>query len=181
MALTENTTATSLSAELPGIVEKIEMDWPVLPSGKWNSSSVRKLSRQLHDLSIHSKAARATTRYELTDKIDDAINRIVNDKVPPEAGRIDHPCLGNPRTAWPYPFDAKRTTARACRPGRPPQSFLLSPIKVPWRPGSAPCGQERLICSPGGIGRITVTPLCLKTENWRLNMPEISVYSASIY
>jgi hypothetical protein len=29
--------------------------------------------------------------------------------------------------------------------------------------------------------RITTTPLYIKVENWRLDMPEIFVYRASIY
>jgi hypothetical protein len=32
-----------------------------------------------------------------------------------------------------------------------------------------------------GIRRITATPLDLMTENWRLDMPGISVYPALIY
>ena len=32
-----------------------------------------------------------------------------------------------------------------------------------------------------GIRRITATPLYYKAENWRLDMPEISLYPASIY
>jgi hypothetical protein len=32
-----------------------------------------------------------------------------------------------------------------------------------------------------GIRRITTTPLYFKAENWRLDMPGISVYPASIY
>jgi hypothetical protein len=32
-----------------------------------------------------------------------------------------------------------------------------------------------------GIRRITATPLYTKAENWRLGMPEISVYPASIF
>jgi len=31
------------------------------------------------------------------------------------------------------------------------------------------------------IRRITATPLYFKAENWRLDMPEISVYLALIY
>jgi hypothetical protein len=31
------------------------------------------------------------------------------------------------------------------------------------------------------MGRVTATLLYFKAENWRLNMPEISVYPALIY
>ncbi|MCU7916395.1 MAG: hypothetical protein KZQ65_11010, partial [Candidatus Thiodiazotropha sp. (ex Gloverina cf. vestifex)] len=48
MSKTENHLADDLSAEFQAFMKKIEANWPILPSGIWNSSSTRQLSRHLH-------------------------------------------------------------------------------------------------------------------------------------
>jgi len=40
-----------------------------------------------------------------------------------------------------------------------------------------PCSSDSIL----GIRRIIATPLYFNAENWRLDMPEISIYPALIY
>lgn len=75
--------------ELPVLVSKIEANWPVLPSGIWNSSSVRTLSRHLHELARRTTQLGLKELYELSSVIDERINNIVDLNTPPDDDEID--------------------------------------------------------------------------------------------
>lgn len=82
-------TAENSQVDLSGLVQKIENNWPVLPSGIWNSSSIRTLSRHLQELSRHSKQLELTDLHELVTVIDEQINDIIELNTPPDSQQID--------------------------------------------------------------------------------------------
>jgi PleD family two-component response regulator/EAL domain-containing protein (putative c-di-GMP-specific phosphodiesterase class I) len=82
-------TAQNPHFDLPGLVEKIEANWPVLPSGIWNSSSIRTLSRHLHKLSRHCKQFKLADLLELATVIDEQISDIIELNTPPDSRQID--------------------------------------------------------------------------------------------
>ena len=92
MMNSENDPATP-NPDLSEALQKIEENWPILPSGLWNSSSIQKLSRLLHELSLHSKAAGMPEFYQWVTEIDTEINQIIDDNAPPDEsqmGRLMH-------------------------------------------------------------------------------------------
>ncbi|MEJ2591634.1 MAG: response regulator [Candidatus Thiodiazotropha sp.] len=85
----EQTPSQDPLTELPGLIRKIEANWPVLPSGIWNSSSVRTLSRHLHELARRSMQFGLTDLQGLAGVIDERINDIVDLNSPPDSDQID--------------------------------------------------------------------------------------------
>jgi DNA-binding response OmpR family regulator/EAL domain-containing protein (putative c-di-GMP-specific phosphodiesterase class I) len=89
MSTPDNAAATSLTADLPGIVQKIEANWPILPSGIWNSSSLQKLLRYLHEVAIRCESTGAEELYRLITETDGIITEIIDDNAPPEEEQLD--------------------------------------------------------------------------------------------
>lgn len=89
MTPSENLPAASLTSELPGMVQKIEANWPILPSGIWNSSSIQKLSRHLHELSRRSESAGAEELNRLINEIDEIISKIIDENALPDDDQLD--------------------------------------------------------------------------------------------
>jgi DNA-binding response OmpR family regulator/EAL domain-containing protein (putative c-di-GMP-specific phosphodiesterase class I) len=79
----------SLTPDLSEALQKIEDNWPILPSGLWNSSSIQKLSRLLHELTLRSEAASATEFHQQVVEIDTEINQIIDDNAPPDHSQMD--------------------------------------------------------------------------------------------
>lgn len=79
----------NLSGDLQETLKKIEANWPVLPSGLWNSSSIQILTRHLHALSKNSEQAGLGTLYELTQQMDEMIHGIIDEDTPPGDAQIE--------------------------------------------------------------------------------------------
>ncbi len=89
MSPSENSPTASVISELPDMVQKIEANWPILPSGIWNSSSIQKLSRHLHELSRRSESAGAEELNRLINEIDEIITQIIDENAPPDDDQLD--------------------------------------------------------------------------------------------
>jgi CheY-like chemotaxis protein/EAL domain-containing protein (putative c-di-GMP-specific phosphodiesterase class I)/GGDEF domain-containing protein len=89
MSSIETSPASTLVSELPEILNKIEANWPILPSGIWNSSSIQRLSRHLHELARRSEHAGAENLQRVIYGIDEAINEIIDDGITPNDQQID--------------------------------------------------------------------------------------------
>jgi len=79
----------NLSDNLQETLKKIEANWPVLPSGLWNSSSIHILTRHLHALSRNSEQAGLGTLHELTLLMDEMIHDIIDEDISPDDKQID--------------------------------------------------------------------------------------------
>jgi DNA-binding response OmpR family regulator/EAL domain-containing protein (putative c-di-GMP-specific phosphodiesterase class I) len=89
MTTVETQTATLLLSELPEIVQKIEANWPILPSGIWNSSSIQKLSRHLNDLALRSERAGEVKLNRLILDIEAALHQIIGSNAPPDSDQLE--------------------------------------------------------------------------------------------
>ncbi len=89
MTAIDNTPSTSRITDLPARVEKIEANWPILPSGIWNSSSIQSLTRHLHELVRRSEQSRDEPLYQAVTAIDEMINEIIDDNSPPDGERME--------------------------------------------------------------------------------------------
>ncbi|MET0009295.1 MAG: response regulator [Candidatus Thiodiazotropha sp. 6PLUC9] len=73
---------------LSDILTNIEANWPVLPSGIWNASSVRSALRHLSELSRNSQSEGFVNIHELSQQIDKAITDITEEKAQPDSAEI---------------------------------------------------------------------------------------------
>ena len=89
MFSTDRTSAQASISDLPAVLEKIEANWPVLPSGIWNSSSIQTLSRHLHQLARRSDQLGETALQAQILSIDEQINDIIDGNTPPDSDQID--------------------------------------------------------------------------------------------
>ncbi len=80
---------SQLAAEWPGLLTKIEANWPILPSGIWNSASIQALSRHLHELARRSERAGDWPLNQLIVEIDEAITRIIDENAPPDDEQME--------------------------------------------------------------------------------------------
>ncbi|MGD8908927.1 MAG: response regulator [Chromatiales bacterium] len=71
------------------MLQNIESNWPVLPSGIWNSSSLQQLSRHLNDLGRRCEQLGAKEFRQVISEIDMMLNRIIDDNTPPDSRQID--------------------------------------------------------------------------------------------
>ncbi len=81
--------ATAQVSDLSVRVKKIEANWPILPSGIWNSSSIQTLTRQLHELARRSKQVNDEPLYRVVTAIDEMINQIIDDNSPPAGAQLE--------------------------------------------------------------------------------------------
>ncbi|MCU7795679.1 MAG: response regulator [Candidatus Thiodiazotropha sp. (ex Myrtea spinifera)] len=88
MSKTENHLADDLSAEFQAIMKKIEANWPILPSGIWNSSSTRQLSRHLHAFSRRCEETGQKTLIGQITSIDDMVNAVIDSNTSPSNEQI---------------------------------------------------------------------------------------------
>ncbi|MEJ2453477.1 MAG: response regulator [Candidatus Thiodiazotropha sp.] len=65
-------------------MKKIEANWPILPSGIWNGSSIQTLTRHLHELACRSEQYHDESLYQVVTTIDEMINQIIDDNSPPD-------------------------------------------------------------------------------------------------
>ena len=113
----------AVTSDLPELLKKIEDNWPILPSGLWNSSSIQKLSRLLHELSIRSKSEDAPELHQIIVAIDTEISQIIDDNTPPGDTQMEslahnleklRAVAGAPRVNKP-----KQTPAKVSAVGKP--------------------------------------------------------------
>ncbi|MCU7842984.1 MAG: response regulator [Candidatus Thiodiazotropha sp. (ex Monitilora ramsayi)] len=88
MPKTENHPA-DLTAEFQALMQKIEANWPISPSGIWNSSSIRQLSRYLHDFTRRCEETGQLTLLDLITEIDEMTDAVIDSNSPPSDQQID--------------------------------------------------------------------------------------------
>ena len=79
----------TVAPDLSEALQKIEDNWPILPSRLWNSSSIQKLSRVLHGLTLQAKAQGQSELHRLVMEIDTEISKIIGENTPPDAAQMD--------------------------------------------------------------------------------------------
>ncbi len=77
------------ASEWTELLAKIEANWPILPSGIWNSSSIQALSRHLHELARRSERTGDQPLKRLIVEIDEAITGIIDDNAPPDDEQME--------------------------------------------------------------------------------------------
>ncbi len=123
MTSIDKTPTAAQVSDLPVRVKKIEANWPILPSGIWNSSSIQSLTRHLHELVRRSEQDHDEPLYQVVTTIDEMINQIIEDNSPPDGeqlrtldGQLDElrRLAGKPaRTTTPHTVTAKSQTPAA--------------------------------------------------------------------
>ena len=81
-------TQTTVSQLLSENIKNIQANWPVLPSGLWNASSVRSALRYVSELTRRSRNEGFVNINELSQLIEKAINDIDREKVQPDFEEI---------------------------------------------------------------------------------------------
>ncbi|MCU7916990.1 MAG: response regulator [Candidatus Thiodiazotropha sp. (ex Epidulcina cf. delphinae)] len=89
MSSTANPPEIDTLGQLPELLFKIQGNWPVLPSGIWNSSGIRTVLRYLQELSRKSEQAGLVNIHELTRSIDESINDVHEENAQPDAEEIE--------------------------------------------------------------------------------------------
>lgn len=76
-------------AQLPKLLKDIKRNWPVLPSGLWNSSCIQAVFRLLHEVGIKSKSANLVNVYDLSQSIEKLISDIHEENEQPDVEEIE--------------------------------------------------------------------------------------------
>ncbi len=71
------------------MLQKIEDNWPILPSGVWNSSSIQLLSRHLLEFDKRCEQLGEEKLHRLVSAIDEAVSRVINDNTPPDSHQME--------------------------------------------------------------------------------------------
>ncbi len=87
--MSSENSSTAMMTDLPETLKKIEENWPILPSGLWNSSSIQKLSRLLHELALRSESEGERELHRVITEIDTEINGIIDDNATPDASQFE--------------------------------------------------------------------------------------------
>ncbi|MCG7922966.1 MAG: response regulator [Candidatus Thiodiazotropha lotti] len=75
--------------QLPKLLDQLKSNWPILPSGLWNSSCIQTALRLLHELSRTSKASGLVTIFELCLAIEKVISDIHEEHELPDRDEMD--------------------------------------------------------------------------------------------
>jgi DNA-binding response OmpR family regulator/EAL domain-containing protein (putative c-di-GMP-specific phosphodiesterase class I) len=89
MAANGDTNSKHPLQNLPDILNNIQVNWPVLPSGMWNASGVRSVLRHLNELTRKCRLAGLVNIYEITRVIDKIINDIFQENAQPDPEEIE--------------------------------------------------------------------------------------------
>lgn len=79
-----------LASDLPEMLRKIEANWPILPSGIWNNSSIQLLSRHLFECSRRCKDLGEEKLLTLVSAMDEIINRVIDENTPPDERQMQN-------------------------------------------------------------------------------------------
>ncbi|MET0001112.1 MAG: hypothetical protein ABW125_17095, partial [Candidatus Thiodiazotropha lotti] len=75
--------------QLPKLLDQLKSNWPILPSGLWNSSCIQTALRLLNELSRTSKASGLVTIFELCLAIEKVISDIHEEHELPDRDEMD--------------------------------------------------------------------------------------------
>ncbi|MCG7893830.1 MAG: response regulator [Candidatus Thiodiazotropha taylori] len=75
--------------QLPHLLGQLKSNWPILPSGIWNSSCIQTALRQLHELARYSKASGLVNILEHCLAIEKAISDIHEEHELPDRDEMD--------------------------------------------------------------------------------------------
>jgi DNA-binding response OmpR family regulator/EAL domain-containing protein (putative c-di-GMP-specific phosphodiesterase class I) len=89
MFSTENLLDKKVLDELPKLLKSIKGNWPVLPSGVWNSSGIQAILRQLHHLAKKSEAAGLVNILGMTHDLDKMISDIHEENEQPNLNEME--------------------------------------------------------------------------------------------
>ena len=89
MSSTENLLDKKTLDQLPELLKSLRGNWPVLPSGIWNSSGIQKVLRLLHELARKSEAVGLVNILEITRAIDTAISDVHEENAQPDADEVE--------------------------------------------------------------------------------------------
>ncbi|MEJ2611025.1 MAG: response regulator [Candidatus Thiodiazotropha sp.] len=89
MSSNKNLLNDKVLGQLPALLNNIKGNWPVLPSGIWNSSGIQAVLRLLHELAGKSEAAGLVNILELTRSIDKVISDVHEENAQPDAEEVE--------------------------------------------------------------------------------------------
>jgi DNA-binding response OmpR family regulator/EAL domain-containing protein (putative c-di-GMP-specific phosphodiesterase class I) len=89
MSTSDNLMEYEALGQLPGLLKKLKSNWPVLPSGLWNSSCIQAALRLLHELGRKSKTAGMINVYDLSLAIEKVISDIHEEHEQPDVDEIE--------------------------------------------------------------------------------------------
>jgi PleD family two-component response regulator/EAL domain-containing protein (putative c-di-GMP-specific phosphodiesterase class I) len=75
--------------QLPQLLISLKGNWPVLPSGMWNSSGIQKVLRLLHELARKSDAIGLVNIFELSQAIEKAISDVLEENEQPDTDEVE--------------------------------------------------------------------------------------------
>ena len=75
--------------QLPHLLDRLKSNWPILPSGLWNSSCIQTALRQLHELGRYSSASGLVNIHELCLAIEKVISDVHEEHELPDKEELD--------------------------------------------------------------------------------------------
>ncbi|ODB85854.1 hypothetical protein A3194_13625 [Candidatus Thiodiazotropha endoloripes] len=76
MSTSEDSIDHEALQQLPHLLDRLKSNWPILPSGLWNSSCIQAALRQLHELGRYSKASGLVNIHEICLAIEKVISDV---------------------------------------------------------------------------------------------------------
>lgn len=101
--------------QLPHLLDRLKSNWPILPSGLWNSSCIQTALRQLHELGRYSNASGLVNIHELCLAIEKVISDVHEEHELPDKEELDQLSL----------YLIQLTQAIEASSSNPPSSDLL--------------------------------------------------------
>ncbi|MET0081200.1 MAG: response regulator, partial [Candidatus Thiodiazotropha lotti] len=89
MSTSEDSMDRKALQQLPQFLDRLKSNWPILPSGLWNSSCVQTALRQLDELGRFSKALSLVNIHELCLAIEKVISDIHEEHELPDQDELD--------------------------------------------------------------------------------------------
>jgi DNA-binding response OmpR family regulator/EAL domain-containing protein (putative c-di-GMP-specific phosphodiesterase class I) len=75
--------------QLPHLLDRLKSNWPILPSGLWNSSCIQTALRMLHELARYSRASGMVNVHELCLAIEKVISDVHEEQEQPDQQELD--------------------------------------------------------------------------------------------
>ena len=88
MASSDNLLDYESRNQLRSLLGQLKSNWPVLPSGMWNSSSIQAALRILNDLARKGKASDLVNVFDLSQSIEQIISDVYEENMQPDEDEI---------------------------------------------------------------------------------------------
>ncbi|MEJ2619220.1 MAG: response regulator [Candidatus Thiodiazotropha sp.] len=75
--------------QLPHLLDRLKSNWPVLPSGLWNSSCIQTALRMLHEIARYSSVSGMVNVHELCLAIEKVISDVHEEQEQPDQQELD--------------------------------------------------------------------------------------------